>query len=104
MKIKISGEKVLKDFVAKLLQDKKEVDVDVAVLEEEVNDFLMTKVLEALPEERIDSLMEVVEEKELNEKKFDAIIYGAGVDLGAVIKNGLKEFRENYLKGSEVAR
>ncbi len=106
-----ASDKVIDDFVAKMISDKGiELD-EIAYIDErdrlvdELNKKIEDATIAALPEEKAKKLDELVKEKGegLTENEVFAVFYAEQGKVKEEVAKVMNDFREQYLKGNEDA-
>ena len=99
MSIGVASDEFLSEFIFGMLEeggfgrDAGRKDAMLKELKEKIDDG----ILEALPDEKLVELDEILDAEEVDDRKIDRILFGSGLKFEEIIKNEMLKYRENFL-------
>lgn len=106
-----ASDKIIDDFVAKMIADKGVELDEIAYVEErdrlanELSKLLEDTTIATLPEEKAQKLDRLIKEKgeDLTENEVFAVFYAEQGSINEAVAKAMAEFREKYLREDENA-
>lgn len=91
----------LDQYVTELLGSKQISDTmeNHAELMNEVNEYIDSALLEALPDASLDQLSRAADDNTISDNMIEDLLKSNGADPDEIIKKALADFKEGYMKG-----